>query len=148
MRSRCQRVSLGRRVDVPEKISEYTPWFTNVSEGGDFLERYRSKEFQLPSFWRLPQSVTSLTVTANKVALPKTRDIVARLPNSDDLSLLGPHKAVAERALPGIGATLRGRFGEQLRLVGPGARWRTCHGHVIRGPSWVTFHRGAGSQYA
>ena len=34
MRSRCQRrVSLGRRVDVPEKIPEYTPWFTNV-EGG------------------------------------------------------------------------------------------------------------------
>ena len=116
-----------------------TPRGLQTWRGGDFLERYWSKEFQLPSFWRLPQSVTSLTVTANKVALPKTRDIVAQLPNLDGLSLLGPHKAVAERALPGIGVTLRGRFGGQLRLVGPGYAGEGVMGIFLEVPTGSHF---------
>ena len=51
------------------------------------------------------------------VALVQIRDIMAHLPNLDDLSLLGYLVAVDRNMLPGIGRVLSGRFGGRLQLL-------------------------------
>ena len=54
------RFSVGGPISVLERFFEHMPWFTNVE--GVALSRYNTfKPFWLPSFWRLPQSATSLT---------------------------------------------------------------------------------------
>jgi len=72
---------------------------------------------QAPSFLRLPHSVTSLTIVADTVTLVHVRDIMAQLPNLDDLSLSGSLVAVDRRSSPGIETVPRGRFGGKLRLI-------------------------------
>ena len=62
--------------------------------------------------------MTSLTINTGAVTLVQVRDIMAQLPNLDDLELLGFAEAESKR-LPGIGMALNGRFGG--RLVLPGA---------------------------
>ena len=98
---------------VPEAFFECTPWFTNVEEislrgygGGPPLRR--------PSLWRLPQSITTLDLNSSEVTPVQLRDIMAQLPNLDNLSLVGSFVAVDRRELLGIGTVLRGRFGGQL----------------------------------
>jgi len=67
-------------------------------------------------FWRLPQSITSLTMRTDTASLVQVRDILAQLPNLDDLSLSGALVPVSRKALPGIGTDLRGEFGGRLQL--------------------------------
>ena len=55
------------------------------------------------------------------------------------VATVGPHKAVAERALPGIGVTLRGRFGGQLRLVCPGYAGEGVMGIFLEVPTGSHF---------
>lgn len=111
------RVWIGGYDCVPESFFEYTSWFTNAKKvsltgnGGD-------SPLRVPSLWRLPQSVTALTMNTDVVTLVQIRDIIAHLPNLDDLSLLGYLIAVDKDVLPGIGTTLKCRFGGRLRLSG------------------------------
>ena len=65
---------------------------------------------------RIPQSVTSLTIDTSVVTLVQIRDIIAKLPNLDDLSLSGYLVPDPGRALVGAGTTLKGRFGGKLLL--------------------------------
>ena len=111
------RLSIGGRNSVPEKFLEYTPWFTNV-EGVSFFQQNRSQPLWIPSFWRFPQSVTSLTINADRVFLSQIQNIMAQLPNLDDVVLSGTLAAVDERTLPGIGTASKGRFCGRLRLIG------------------------------
>ena len=112
------RVWIGGANCVPERFFEYTSWFTNTKRvclggGGG------SSPIRVPSLWRLPQSVISLTLGTDVFTLVQVRDIMAHLPNLDDLSLSGSLIAVDKPdRLPGIGTTLRGRFGGRLELFG------------------------------
>ena len=66
---RSPLLSFDERIGVPEDLFEYVPWFTNVvvvAFGG-------SNNFQslwTPSYLRLPQSATSLSIRANALTLP------------------------------------------------------------------------------
>ena len=71
-----------------------------------------------PSFWKLPQSITSLAIDSAVVTLVQVRDVMTRLPNLDNLELSGSLVALDRRELSGIGSVVRGRFGGQLALSG------------------------------
>ena len=110
--------SIGGDFGVPEEIFEHTPWFMNV-ERVIFLRDRGSQplHWQVTQFWRLPRSVTSLAVNGDMVFL-QIRDIMAQLPNLDNLELLGSILGTGVKPSPGIGTALRGRFGGKLRLHG------------------------------
>ena len=111
------RVWIGRKVHVPDKFFEYLPWFTNV-ERMTFLGYGSAASLLRPSLWRLTQSVTSLTIDVNVFTLTQVWEIMAQLPNLDDLSLSGFRIPVREDALPEIGTPLWGRFSGRLLLRG------------------------------
>lgn len=113
---RALRVALGGCNHVPHAFSECIPWFSNaeritLSGNGGFYRVW------VPSSARLPQSVTSLTVDTDGATLVQIRDVVSQLPNLDNLSLWGTLLGADRRASPGVGASLRGRFRGQLRLL-------------------------------
>ena len=90
---------------------KYTPWFTNLER----MTLLGDGEWT-PTRWSLPQSVTSLTIRTDTSSLVQVRNIMAQLPNLNDLSLSGALVPLSRRALTRIGTGLRGRFGGQLRL--------------------------------
>ena len=100
---------------VPERFFRYTRWFTNV-EKMSLLGLEGVPPLRTPSLWKLPQSITSLIINTDVVTLVQLRDIMAHLPSLDDLSLSGSPIPVDKSVLPGIGTTLRGRFGGKLVL--------------------------------
>ena len=104
------RVSSDASVD--RSFFDHTPWFTNVER----VTLFGYGLWILP-FWRLPESITSLTVKTNTSNLVQVRDIMVQLPNLDDLSLSGDSVPVDRAGLVGIGTVLKGRFGGQLRLM-------------------------------
>ena len=109
------RFSLGGYYGAPEEFFRCTPWFTNVKKM-TLLGHGGFRPLLMPLSVRLPQSVTSLTINTDTIALTQIRDVMAQLPNLDDLSLSG--SVVVDRGtLPWMGAILRGRFGGQLRLL-------------------------------
>jgi len=109
------RIWIGGGGCVPEKFFKHTPWFTNVEKisllgyGGVPLLRKTS-------LWRLPQSATSLTIDTGVVDLVQVRDVIAQLPNLDDLFLSGSHVGADREELLGIGTVLKGRFGGKLTI--------------------------------
>ena len=106
-------VSTGSGYDgSPEKFFECTGWFRNV-ERVNLLGDGR----WIPTFWRLPQSVTSLTINTDAAAFAQIQSMMMHLPNLDNLSLSGSLIPVDRRTLSGIGTTLSGGFGSQLRLL-------------------------------
>ena len=107
------RVWIGGDSRVPEKFFEYIRWFTGVDRLC-LLGHGGPPPSLGPSFWRLPQSTTSLSIDTDVVPLIQLRDIVAQLPNLDDLSLTGSLVVMDGSGLPEIGAVLRGRFGGKL----------------------------------
>ena len=110
------RFSIRGYYGAPEKFFEYIPWFTNV-EKVTLSGHGRYQPLRVPWLWKLPQSVTSLTINTGVVTVAQIRDIIVQLPNLDDLSLSGSIVAADKRTLVGIGAALRGRFCGQLRLL-------------------------------
>jgi len=111
------RIWIGGHTRVPEKIFECTPWFTNM-RNLYLLGYWGSPALRIPSVWRLPLSVTSLTVNTNVVTLIQIRDILAQLPNLNDLSLSGSLVPVGAKSLVGIGVALKARFDGRLQLCG------------------------------
>ena len=109
-------VEIGGDECVPERFFEYTSWFTNAKRVR-LQGCGRDPPLRVPSLWRLPQSVTSLSVSTNTITLVQIRDIMAQLPNLDNLELSGYPTAVNKDILPGIGATLKGRYGGRLVLA-------------------------------
>jgi hypothetical protein len=101
---------------APQKVFDHVPWFINVEKMA-WLGHGGFRSPWILSLGRLPQSLTSLTIETDPVTIVQIRDILAQLPNLDNLSLVGFIDAVERRALPGIGTVLRGRFGGRLRLV-------------------------------
>ena len=109
-------VWIGGSSRVTEDFFGHTVLFTNVKKmtifGQGGMPPIR------PTFWKLPRSITTFTFRASGVTLVKIRDIMAQLPNLDDLSLFGSPILVDRSALLGIGTALGGRFGGQLALNG------------------------------
>ena len=101
---------------VPEEFFDSTPWFTNV-EKVSVLGRGSPPWLSIPSFWRLPESATSLIVDADTVNLTQVRVIMAQLPNLENLSLSGNAFPIDWRRLPEITTPLRGRFSGKLQLL-------------------------------
>ena len=101
------RFTLGGYYGAPEGLCKYTLRFPDV-EKMNLLGHRGFRPLWIPSFVRLPQSVTSLTSI-----LVRVRNIILQLPNLDDLLLSGSFIEV-ECTFPGMGAMLRGRFGGQL----------------------------------
>ena len=105
---------IGERDCIPEEFFQRTlPWFGNVKNvalWGDWYGR------QVYPFWRLPQPVTTLAIGMNAFTLMEIRDLLARLPNLDNLS----HSCCLadDRARPVIEAVPRGRFSGRLQLLG------------------------------
>jgi len=110
------RIYIGGQDWVPQNFFEYTSWFTNVRIL-TLLGRWGFPPFWTPSLYRLPRSVTSLTIEVNVCTLTYIRDIIAQLPNLDDLSLSESLISMDEDVFPGIGTTLGGRFGGKLALL-------------------------------
>jgi len=100
---------------VPERFFEYTPCFANA-ETVRLLGYGGVPPLRVPSLWKLPQSVTSLIVNSGVVSPIQIRDIMAQLPNLEDLSLLGSLIQMDKRGLMGIGTVLTGRFLGKLLL--------------------------------
>ena len=117
------RFSIQEDPSVPEKFFEYTQWFSNA-ERMTFWADGLDQPLRISSSWQLPQSVTSLTIgpEAMNTELMQIRNIMAQLPNLNDLSLSGSLGWGRAEVLHGIGTGLRGRFGGQLRLLGGLAR--------------------------
>ena len=129
--------SIGMFDDIPEKFFEYTPWFTNVEKAT--LSDRGFHPLRIPSFWRLPQSVTSLTIGPYTCAgLMRVRDIMAQLPNLDNLSLSWSI-AEPDGALLGAGRVLRGRFCGKLRLLRGCASDADVVGMLLEIPTGIHF---------
>jgi len=117
------RLEIGKPARIVEGFFECIPWFTNVDKlsflgrGGVPLGFGGFSPLWEPSCWKLPRSVTSLTINTGAVTLVQVRDIMAQLPNLDDLALLVYADAESKKS-PGIGAVLKGRFSGRLRLAG------------------------------
>ena len=114
---RALRLTIGGINWFPDKFFEHAPRFTNLRE----LYLFGMADClgsRLPSLWRLPESVTSLTIQApyGGVSLVGVWDIMARLPNLNDLSLWAGIIPGDRNALLGIGTVPRGRFGGELVL--------------------------------
>jgi len=109
------RIWVGGSDRVSESFFKYTPWFTNV-EKISLLGHGGIPLSQEPSLWKFPRSVISLTINTSVVTLIRIRDIMAQLPNLDDLSLSGYLIPVDRKELLGIGTVSRGRFGGALLL--------------------------------
>ena len=112
------RFLIERLDDISDlKFSEHVLWFTNVERmslvgaGGN-----RRRPSWIPPYWRLPQSVTSLTIDAASFFLEDIRDMMVQLPNLNDLSFVGHVATMDKSTILGIGTALRGRFGGKLRL--------------------------------
>ena len=101
---------------LPEEFFENIQWFTNA-ERATLLGYGEIQPLRLPPFWRLPHSITSLTVLENAACLHQIRDIMAQLPNLNSLALSGHILALDRGVQIGIGTVLRGTFGGQLRLL-------------------------------
>jgi len=72
-----------------------------------------------PPFWTLPQPVTSFTIDTNVATLVHVRDIMARLPTLNDLSLSGVIPVPVDRDMSlGFGTNLGSRLGGGLLLRG------------------------------
>jgi len=119
------RLQIGQVTRIPEEFFKCFPWFTGMDRmsllgsggGGVPLGYVGTSPLREPSFWKLPRSVTSLTVSTCVVTLVQVRDIMAQLPNLDDLELSGFIIIRVDRGgLLGIGKALKGRFGGRLRL--------------------------------
>ena len=112
------RVWIGGHNWVPDKFFQCTMWFTNLQRV--FLlgrgPQEGSPPSRKPSRWKLPQSVTALTVDTDAVTLLQTRNVMAQLPNLDDLSIMGRLAPVDEGAQLWIETFLRGGFGGKLVL--------------------------------
>ena len=120
-------LSLGGCHAAPEEFFRRTQRFTNVKK----LTVSGTQGLQpvwIPSFGRLPESVTSLTIDTDIATLLEIRDLMVQLPNLSDLTLSGSLHGMDEDRLRGIGTVLRGEFGGQLRL--PRLR-RNADPHVI-----------------
>ena len=115
------RLEIGQVSRIPEEFFERIPWFTDVDRmsflgyGGVPLGFGRFSPLWEPSFWKLPKSVTSLTIKTGAVTLVQVRDIIAQLSNLDDLELSG-FAGEDRRKFPGIGAVLKGKFSGRLML--------------------------------
>ena len=110
-------VGIGWNDPVPDKFFEYTPWFTNM-EKISLLGHMAPPSSLRPSSWKLPRSITSLTVNASVFTLVQVRDVMAQLPNLDDLTLMSSFVKVDRRELQGIGSVVKGRFRGKLKLCG------------------------------
>jgi len=118
------RLRMGRDVRIPEKFFECISWFTDMDSMSLLgyvaipLRYGGASPFLEPSLWKLPGTVTSLNISTGAVTLVQVRDIMAQLPNLDDLELSGSYATVDRRELLGIGTVLKGRFGGRLILRG------------------------------
>jgi len=94
---------------IPNNFFECLPWFTDVDRMS--LSGHGMIPLTEPSSWKLPRSVTSLTINSPLVTLAQVRDIMLQLPNLDDLALTPDSLAKPnERMLPGNRTALKGRF--------------------------------------
>ena len=108
-------LSLGGSHAAPEEFFMHTQWFANV----DKMTVLGNQGFQpvwIPSFGKLPQSVTSLIIDTDIATLLEIRDVMQQLPNLNDLALYGCPLKLERDRLQGIGTVLRGGFNGQLRL--------------------------------
>ena len=114
-------LEIGQDARIPDEFFECMPWFTDLGRitfsghGGVPLGYGGHSSSPEPSSWKLPKSVTSLTICTKVVTLLQVRDIMAQLPNLDDLALSVFAEAEGGK-LRGIGTVLKGRFGGRLVL--------------------------------
>lgn len=112
---RVLTLSLGGCHAAPEEFFTHTHWFTNV-ERMTVLGIQGFQPVWIPSFGKLPRSVTSLTIDTDIVSLLEIRDVMQQLPNLNDLTLSGRLLKMGVDRLRGIGTVLKGGFNGQLRL--------------------------------
>jgi len=111
------QVQIGWGDPVPGGFFEYVPRFTDV-KGISLLGHMAPPSSLGPSSWKLPQSITSLTINSSVFTLVQIRDVMAQLPNLDNLTLMSSFVEVDRRELRGIGTVVKGRFGGKLKLCG------------------------------
>ena len=102
----------------PHEFLQNIQLFTSVKEMVMLGDGGPGESWWIPSFERLPESVTSLTITKDKVALLEIWHVINQLPNLDNLTLSVALPTVDKKNLRGIGTFLKGRFGGRLWLHG------------------------------
>ena len=110
------RLSVGEYWNAPRGFFEHTSWFANVQK----MTLQGPGMFQcggIPPSARLPESVTSLAIYSEEITLRQIRNVMAQLPNLDDLSISGALVEVGGSTPREMGTALRGRFGGQLQLL-------------------------------
>jgi len=112
---------------------KYTPWFTRV-EGMTLL----GDGGWTPTCWRLPRSITSLTMKTDTSTLVQVRNIMAQLPNLNSLSLSGVLVPADKTRLVRIGTTLKGRFSGRLQLT-DGYAGRDAFNMLLEIPTGLRF---------
>jgi len=124
---REMRLKITHDVHIRRKFFERMPWFTNVDKislsGLGYGEVPLGHVFSPPlepSFWKLPRSATSLDIGVGAITLVRVRDMMAQLPNLDNLVLSASISDVVGRRFPGIGTVLKGRFSGRLIVRDPG----------------------------
>ena len=109
-------LSLEGNYYAPDDFFRRIQLFTNVEEivlsgnGGP------GQSWRIPSSLRLPESVTSLTITRDKITLLKIRDVMVQLPNLDNLTLSVSLRSMDRKKFQGIGTALKGKLGGRLQL--------------------------------
>ena len=109
-------ISSAGELIFPDEFLGRIQWFTNVKQMTMLGQAISNRHFDTPSFVGVPQSVTSLTIESPVIDTENTRNIMALLPNLDDLSLSGTVSVRPGTQLQGFGKVLRARFGGRLRL--------------------------------
>lgn len=122
---------------LPEKFFEYPPWFTNV-EKAVVLGHGGVPVLRIPSPWKLPRSVTTLSINTDIVTLADIQTLLAQLPNLENLLLHGAVTLMDTRALVEAGTVPRGKFGGELVLRG-GYVETPVVDMLFETPTWLHF---------
>ncbi|KAF9781853.1 hypothetical protein BJ322DRAFT_249939 [Thelephora terrestris] len=108
---------------VPDEFFERIQLFINLKEIVLLGEGSQGQSWWIPSSAMLPQSVTSLTIIRGNLSLSEIRNVMAQLPNLNDLTLSVSFRT--RNGLQGFGRNLKGKFGGRLQLhrlrMGPDA---------------------------
>lgn len=106
------RLSFGGHRGPPGEFFKHIPWFTNAEK----MSVMPFPSLGVSLYGKLPRSVTSLTIEEGEIDLVQMRDIMAHLPDLNDLILSGTIVVRCKKPLPGLGTVLKGRFGGELKI--------------------------------
>lgn len=127
-------LSLGGDYHVPDEFFRCLQTFTNVRKV-TMSTKFGKGWWWIPSFSTLPRSVTSLTIETEWSTLQEIRDVMAQLPNLNDLKLAGFIHPIGS----GMGSSLKANFGGRLQLHNLGRNYPGVVNMLLEVPTGLHF---------